>query len=70
MAPTTPLPTSGVVGDLWLASTVRPRSSTASVFVPPTSTPIRSTSDIKPPKPKRADTASGLGGSRVNAGGE
>jgi hypothetical protein len=38
-----PLVTSSVVGVLILAMTVVPSMSTASVFVPPTSIPIRST---------------------------
>ena len=40
IAATTPAPTSAVVGALMEALTVAPSISTASVFVPPTSTPI------------------------------
>ena len=40
IAATTPAPTSAVVGALMEAATVAPSISTASVLVPPTSTPI------------------------------
>ena len=71
IAPTMPLPTSAVVGDLWLASTLRPRNNTASVFVPPTSTPIRSTSDINSPQqPQVRRDSLGAPPAGVNAGGE
>jgi len=40
-AATIPPPTSAVVGDLPAPTTAAPRRITASVFVPPTSTPIR-----------------------------